>query len=237
MIQTLLFKLRSLLRSRIYTANTIRYRVEWPRIREAFEHIGATGKLFDGGCGSGEFARRILAQGLCREVVALEPSEHNYRQLKGNLGTYPGVRLLQASLLEIPEPDASMDMVMSTQVIEHIEDHETAARELVRILRPGGYALITVPHPPEPFFNDDHKREGYTDADLRALFEPLGLTASHSSYFLTKATTDRMARVDRLPLNGNFLPVAWVDAETQLTAEQRRADLPYGILMLFQKAA
>jgi SAM-dependent methyltransferase len=237
MIQSLLFKARGLLRSYIYTPNTIRYRVEWPRIREAFEHIGRTGKLFDGGCGSGEFARRVLTQGLCTEVVGLEPSDQNFKQLQGNLGTYPNVRIIQASLLDIPEANASMDMVMSTQVIEHIEDHETVASELVRILRPGGFALITVPHPPEPFPNDDHFREGYTEADLRALFEPLGMKVLRTSYFLTKGTTDRMARIAKWPLHGQFLPVAWVDAETSLSAAERQADTPYGILMLFQKVA
>ncbi len=235
MLQSLRNHLRTLLRRYIYTPNTIRYRVEWPRIREAFTHIGTTGRLFDGGCGSGEFARRILLSGLCKEVVGLEPSDDNFKQLQRNLGTYPGVRIIQADLLAIPEPDASMDMVMSTQVIEHIEDHHTVARELVRILRPGGHALITVPHPPEHWYNDDHKREGYTEADLRALCEPLGLTTLHTSYFLTKATTNRMIRAARLPLAGQFLPVAWIDAETHLTAEQRRADTPYGILMLFKK--
>lgn len=229
--------LRPLLRRFCYTANTIRYRVEWPRLHEAFVRLPVAQTLFDGGAGSGEFLRRALAAGFAKTVIALEYDATNFMRLQENLGRDPRARLIRGSLLEIPLDDESVDMVMSTQVIEHIQDHEKAAAELCRILKPGGHALITVPHPPEPFSNDDHCREGYTAEDLTALFVPHGLTALHTDYFLTRATTDRMLRVWKLPLRGVFLPVASVDAETHLSAEDRRAGTPFGILMLFQKAA
>ncbi|RBP36364.1 methyltransferase family protein [Roseimicrobium gellanilyticum] len=228
---------RSILRRVLYTSNTIRYRVEWPRLREAFQQIGKVGTLFDGGCGSGEFARRVLDEGLCEKVIGLEYDDNNYRELQANLGWRPEVQTMQASLLEIPLADASVDMVMSTQVIEHIADHEGVARELVRILKPGGHALITVPHPPEPFPNDDHVRKGYTDADLLALFEPLGLKPLRTDYFLTRNTTDRMKQAWKLPARGVFLPVAWVDQETTCSLDERKSCDPFGILMLFQKKA
>lgn len=229
--------LRSIFRRHLYTANTIRYRVEWPRLREALQQVGKVGTLFDGGCGSGEFARRALAEGLCDEVIGLEMDDHNFRTLQGNLGRLPNVKIIQASLLEIPLPDASVDMVMCTQVIEHIAEHEVVAREFARILRPGGHALITVPHPPEPFPNDDHVRKGYTAADLRELFEPLGLVPQRTDYFLTKDTTGKMLQAWKLPLRGMFLPVAWVDEETHLPPQEREARDPFGILMLFRKPA
>jgi SAM-dependent methyltransferase len=230
-------RVRSVLRKHLYTPNTIRYRVEWPRIREAMQQVGKVGTLFDGGCGSGEFAKRALEEGFCEKVIGLEMNDQNYLTLQDNLGRIPGVRIMQASLLDVPLPDESVDMVMSTQVIEHIQDHETAARELVRILRPGGHALITVPHPPEPFPNDDHKREGYTADDLKALFGPLGLTPLRTDYFLTKDTTDVMVRASRMPAGGLFLPVAWVDRETDRSPGERADCRPFGILMLFRKAA
>ncbi len=229
--------LRPVLRRFCYTANTIRYRVEWARLREAFAMVPAAHTLFDGGAGSGEYLRRALAAGFAKNVVALEFNADNYRRLEENLGDEPRARLIRGSLLQVPLEDESVDMVMSTQVIEHIRDHEKAAAELCRVLKPGGYALITVPHPPEPFPNDDHCREGYTEEELSALFTPHGLTPLRTDYFLTRGTTDRMMRVDGLPGHGVFLPVAFIDAETRLTAEQRRAGTPFGILMLFQKRA
>lgn len=228
--------LRPLLRRFCYTANTIRYRVEWPRLREAFAKVPPALVLFDGGAGSGEFLRRALAAGFAKSVIALEFDASNFTRLQENLGGDARATLIRGSLLEIPLENEAVDMVMSTQVIEHIEDHEKAAAELCRVLKPGGHALITVPHPPEPFPNDGHFREGYTAEDLTALFAPHGLKPLHTDYFLVRATTDRMGFVWKLPAHGVFLPVSWVDAESRLTATQRREGTPYGLLMLFQKA-
>jgi ubiquinone/menaquinone biosynthesis C-methylase UbiE len=227
--------LRSMLRSVCYTANTIRYRVEWPRIADAWSRIGAAGILFDGGAGSGEFARRALQRNLCRKVVALEYDAANFSRLQHNLGRDPRASLVRGSVLEIPLPDHSVDMVMSTQVIEHIADHEKAAAEFDRVLRPGGHAIITTPHPPEPFPNDDHVREGYTPETLAALFSPLGWAPLWTDWFLTRQTTRRMIRATRLPFRGAFLPVAWVDCEKKLSRDLRAESHPFGILMLFHK--
>lgn len=226
--------IRSFLRKVLYTPNTIRYRVEWPRLEEAFKKVGEVKTLFDGGAGSGEFAKRALVSGFCQDVIALEYDENNFVRLKDNLGKKKAV-LIQGSLLEVPLADESVQMVMSTQVIEHIEDHHKAASELVRVLQPGRYMLITVPHPPEPFPNEGHFREGYTEEDLKSLFEPLGMELLHIDYFLCKGTIDRMIKADKMPFYGAFLPVAMVDQESNLNFAQRKADRPFGILALFRK--
>jgi len=229
--------LRSVLRSFCCTPNTIRYRVEWPRIAEAWSKVGGVGTLFDGGAGSGEFSRRALQGRLCRAVIALEYDPVTFQLLERNLGRDPRANLLRGSVLEIPLPDRSVDMVMSTQVIEHIAEHGKAAAEFNRILRPGGHAIITTPHPPEPFPNDDHVREGYTEDDLRALFAPFGWEPVWSDFFLTRETTDQLIQASKLPTGGRFLPVAWVDRERGLSRTERAARRPFGILMLFRKPA
>ncbi len=43
-------------------------------------------------------------------------------------------------------PDASVDLVLSTQVLEHVRQPWVAMREFHRILKPGGQLLITIPH-------------------------------------------------------------------------------------------
>lgn len=227
--------LRRFLRRYFLTANTLRYRVEWPPLRNAFLKVPVASTLFDGGAGSGEFLRMALAHGFAKSVIALEFDAQNFTRLQENLGGDPRAKLIRGSLLEIPLADESVDMVMSTQVIEHIDDHEKAAAELCRVLKPGGHALITVPHPPEPFPNDDHRREGYTADELAALFSPHGMTPLHTDYFLVRDTTDRLLAAWRMPMLGVFMPVAWADRETHLSAEERRAGTPFGILTLFRK--
>lgn len=228
--------LRPLLRRCLFTFNTIRYRVEWRCVRAAFLRTPCRGIIFDGGAGSGEFIRRCLELGF-NEAIALEYDEENYMKLQANAGKLPNVRVMRESLLDIPLPDAAVDAVLSTQVIEHIREHERAASELCRILKPGGYAVITVPRPPEPFGNPDHVREGYTEEELTALFAPHGMKLIANDWFLTRGTVDRMLRCAKLPAHGVFVPVSWVDTEAGTSPEQRRAERPYGLLALFQKAS
>lgn len=228
--------LRTICRRLFLTANTIRYRVEWPRIEDAFRQIASCDMLFDGGAGSGEFARRVLVGGYCKRVTALEYDAHNFATLEDNLGRAPGTRLIRGSLLEVPMNDATADAVLCTQVLEHITEHEKAASELSRVLKPGGHAVITVPTPPEPFSTDDHKREGYSTEELAELFAPFGLEPLWQDWFLTRNTTSRLLRAWELPFSGKFIPMAWVDRETMLTREERCAGTPYGLLMLFRKS-
>lgn len=57
---------------------------------------------------------------------------------------------LTADLTDIPLPDASVDLVISCHVLEHIPDDRAAMRELARVLRPGGQAVIMVPNDARP---------------------------------------------------------------------------------------
>jgi SAM-dependent methyltransferase len=51
----------------------------------------------------------------------------------------------QVDLQAIPFPDDSFDTVIVHNVLEHVPDDNLAIRELVRVVRPGGRAIITVP--------------------------------------------------------------------------------------------
>lgn len=227
--------LRHWCRKNLLTTNTIRYRVEYARIADAFRLIGPQGRVFDGGAGGGQMLRMVFEDGFCKSAAALEYDPELFAILKQNHAGLPDFEAVQGSLLDIPFPDASMDCAMTTQVLEHIDDHEKAAAELGRIVKPGGHLIISVPHPPEPFHTPGHVREGYTEADLVALFPAPEYELLLTGYSLTRPTIDRVMKARKLPFGGRFMPVAWADAETHLTNQQRKAELPYAITCLFQK--
>src|SRR2546425_8914373 len=51
----------------------------------------------------------------------------------------------QGSVCAMPFPDASFDLVLATDIIEHVDDDVLALTEVARVMAPRGLALITVP--------------------------------------------------------------------------------------------
>jgi ubiquinone/menaquinone biosynthesis C-methylase UbiE len=235
MLQIILKRGRSWARDNLLTFNTIRYRVEFPRILDAFAMIGKQECVLDGGAGSGQMLRKVFEQGYCERGIAYEYDPALYKILLSNHRDLPNFSAKQGSLLEIPYEDESVDCAMTTQVLEHIEDHEKAASELSRIVKRGGHVIVSVPHPPEPFHTPGHLREGYTEEDLKALFPASDFQLLLTGYSMTRPTMERAMLSAKLPLKGCFMPVAWADQETGLTNEERKQQLPYAITCLFRK--
>lgn len=62
---------------------------------------------------------------------------------------------VQASLTDLPFADDSFDFALVLHVFEHIPDDRRAMRELARVLRPGGAALVQVPWSPQLVTDED----------------------------------------------------------------------------------
>ena len=57
-------------------------------------------------------------------------------------------------IMQIPEPDGQFDLVICYHVLEHVPDDHRAMNELWRITKPGGLALLQVPHREAPTHED-----------------------------------------------------------------------------------
>lgn len=87
----------------------------------------------------------------------------------------------QGSLTCLPFSDATFDCCLCSEVVEHINNDVLAVLELGRVIKPGGYLLISVPTPPAPY-DSAHVREGYTLNELSKLLMKSGFIVKCHMY-------------------------------------------------------
>ena len=102
-----------------------------------------------------------------RSVVGVDIDAESIRHAASRY-TAMNLRFAAGSCTAIPLPDASMDLVVSFETLEHLEEHEQFMREIVRVLRPHGRLLISSPNKlvysdQGQFHNAFHVRELYFD--------------------------------------------------------------------------
>jgi SAM-dependent methyltransferase len=146
------------------------------RWREAHP-INSPLRVFDAGCGDGinllGLSNILRVRRITFELVGLD-----YNMLR--LARARALQLadvVQGSLTSAPIADAAFDLVLCNHVIEHIVQPVLAAREVARVLKPGGLAIIGVPN------------EGCALAHLRnhVLQRSILRTTDHVNFF-TSAT-------------------------------------------------
>jgi SAM-dependent methyltransferase len=85
-----------------------------------------------------------------------------------------------------PFADETFDLVLATDIIEHVDDDIGALRELNRALKSGGHLLITVPAFPSLWGLQDkvsHHKRRYRMHGLKTKVEAAGLIAERRYYF------------------------------------------------------
>jgi SAM-dependent methyltransferase len=121
----------------------------------------AGGWLLDVGCGNQPY----------RDVFASRVQAH--------IGIDPDARHSQpdavATILELPFAPAMFDTVLATQVIEHVTQPDRMLQEMSRVLKPGGYMILTAPQYWR-LHEIPHDYYRFTPYGLRHLVETCGLT-------------------------------------------------------------
>ncbi len=119
-------------------------------VRAAGERI--SGNILENGCGVGMYVEHLAPFG--GKIFGLE---YDFERAAAAASHSPGI--INATGEHLPYPDASFDLVLSHEVLEHVTDDALAAREMVRVLRSpdpssgklGGRAVIFVPNRGYPF--------------------------------------------------------------------------------------
>jgi SAM-dependent methyltransferase len=148
-------------------------------LRDICHKLGKqTPNILDVGCGTGANLE-MLSQFGAAEGVDVSPEALSFCRERG----LNNVRLGQAE--QLPYSDNSFDIVTGLDVVEHLDDDVAGLREMARVLRPGGYALLFVP----AFMflwgvQDDisHHRRRYTESGLKQAVSSAGFEIDRFTY-------------------------------------------------------
>lgn len=109
-------------------------------------------RVLDLGCGQGRHTFEALKRGA--RVVALDQNEDDLAHVQqwvdamveaGEIKPLDTPVAVRGDALALPYQDGHFDRVIAAEILEHIPDDEGAIAEIVRVLKPGGMAAITVP--------------------------------------------------------------------------------------------
>jgi 2-polyprenyl-3-methyl-5-hydroxy-6-metoxy-1,4-benzoquinol methylase len=136
------------------------------RLKFAEYHISIKGKrVLDFGCGTGYNCYYLANRNAPRAVVGIDLLKDCIEHCKRNY-LMPNVKYLVQDCLEYNENLGLFDVIISCEVIEHVDDQVHFMRNLERYLAPGGYAFISTPNKAlfslskdTSFLNHTHKRE------------------------------------------------------------------------------
>lgn len=94
---------------------------------------------------SGEgYGSDLLLKSGAEKVVGVDIDENAIRHAERKYPA-PGLSFIKGSCTHIPIADRSVDVVVSFETIEHIEEHEAFFDEIGRVLRPGGKLVLSSP--------------------------------------------------------------------------------------------
>jgi SAM-dependent methyltransferase len=204
------------------------------------------GVIADVGCSTGyllEDLRRAYPSATLVGLDLVAAGLHKAHRL------VPSASLLLADVTALPFADASVDAIVSANVLEHVPDDEAALRELRRVLRPGARAALIVPAGPGLYDYYDkllgHERR-YSRGELAGKARDAGFDVVRDAYigslifpaFWAKKKLDRRRHSD--PSHEEIQRLVQQDiATTQgsrvgtLTARAERALLRRGIALPF----
>ncbi|MCE1235666.1 MAG: methyltransferase domain-containing protein [Hyphomicrobiales bacterium] len=122
--------------------------------------VPAGSRLLDAGAGECQF-RRFCSH---LEYVSQDLAEYDGAGDDRGLqtGQWDTSRIdIKCDITSIPEPDASFDAILCTEVLEHLPDPVPALREMARLLKPGGVLILTAPFCSLTHFAPYHYATGF----------------------------------------------------------------------------
>jgi SAM-dependent methyltransferase len=161
--------------------------------------IGPDTKVIDVGCGAGRHSFEAYRRGA--DIIAFDQDVAELADVAkmfeamAEAGEVPAEASAEAragDALDLPYADGTFDVVIASEILEHVPADEAAIAELVRVLKPGGLLAVTVPRwLPEKLcwiLSDEyHANEGghvriYQASELRSKIEARDMKFTHTHH-------------------------------------------------------
>ncbi|AXT85519.1 SAM-dependent methyltransferase [Aeromicrobium sp. A1-2] len=168
--------------------------VDFDRLR-----VGRGTRFIDVGAGAGRHSYEALRRGALvtaydMDEVELKGVEDMFGalELEGEVPPGGAGQVRVGDILDMPYADGSFDVVLASEILEHVPQDDQAISELVRILAPGGILAVTVPRwLPErvcwALSDEYHANEGghiriFKADELEAKIVAAGMTFTHKHH-------------------------------------------------------
>ena len=198
-------------------------KLRWARrVKMLSKHLRPGMSVLELGCGTGYFTRELARS--AAEIVAIDVSPELLQIASANCSA-PNVRYEIQNAYELSHPDAVFDSVVGSSVLHHLEI-EKAAREIYRVLKPGGRISFTEPNMLNPQIaiqknlpwvkrklGDSPDETAFFRWPLRRLFEQTGFRDVRIDPFDFLHPKTPIALIDGLNPFGRFLEKVPVIAE------------------------
>ena len=128
--------------------------------------------ILDIGCGTGRLLRKAMTRWPYARFIGVDPAPGMVDVAQRLL---PDAAFRLGTAEEIPLPDASVDLAMSTVSFHHWHDQAAGVREVARVLRPGGRFLLADVSAPPWLSRLIHHARFPTAGEVRNMFTEAGL--------------------------------------------------------------
>lgn len=178
--------------------------------------------MLDAGYGTGIYSFTLAPKMKKVTSVDLDSSKLSY---VSSVNPYPWITFMQGNLNKLNFASNTFDLVVCSEVLEHIKTDGQAFSELARVLKKGGSLLITVPHisvKNNRFYRRyDHQRPGYNKKMIKELCLKNNVVLSEFKTYSNPITEKLFEFNEKLfgnpPILGlTFYPLYWIALLTEV---------------------
>ena len=158
-------------------------RIKW--LEKTLKKIPKNSKILDAGAGEQQFKKFCSHLNYVSQDFAQYDGTGDSKGLQ--IGKWDQTQLdIIGDITSIPEPDESFDVILCTEVFEHLPEPILALKEFSRLLHPGGQLILTA-----PFCSLTH-------------FSPYHFYTGFNRYFYETHLPSHDFKIIELEQNGNF---------------------------------